>query len=337
MPQPIIMHTDGLCRSASLASTLPATDQLISIDLPVGQGSLAKNLPTDVRTIQAALNRIAPLQGGPSIPLVVDGLCGPKTKAAIVQLQRVQFKGKAPDGLIEPGKRTLQRINQLLFSLPSDPSINDEIRARVVTHMNLVRRSIHAAQANLLLAVAPTGGLDLGQSLANDRLNRHFALNKLAQPAREQATRDITSVFNMYASALLMPGALGAGAFEADPTGDPRIAFAFPNGFFREGERDDSRDIPVNRIFLGRRAFFAIQDPDLCAFIMLHEMGHFVGFPGGSVIADHGRGWFTDSTISGLSTSQRLHNADCYATFAVECRTSSSQKPPYVQASTTSR
>jgi len=185
--------------------------------------------------------------------------------------------------------------------------------------------------------MGPSGLLGSAKETADRRLDAHFALNALSANRRDQAVRDILSVFNVYASALLMPGALGAGAFEADPTGDPRIAFTFANGFFRQGQVDAQRNIPLDRIFLGRRAFFAINDGEFCAFIMLHEMAHFVGFKGGSFIGDNGRGWFTDSTIQKLNTDQRLHNADSYATFCVECRTGSAAKPPYVKAATTSR
>ena len=338
MPLPLVMSIDGLCSSTELLNSLPNTDELISIDLPVGQKPKAKNLDRDVRTIQESLNKIKPLQGGPAVPLVVDGKVGPKTNKAIVDFQLKHFGIKGADGVIEPGKQTIQRINQLLFSnLPVDPSVNAEIRAKLVAHLNLVARATHAAQTNLLLAMAPAGGLDLGRGTANSRLDRHFALNTLSQTARDQAIRNILGVFNMYASVLLMPGALGAGAFEADPTGDPRIAFTFSNGFFLKGKVDQQRNIPLDRIFLGRRAFFAIADGEFCAFIMLHEMAHFVGFPGGAPIPDNGRGWFTDSTIAQLSADKRLHNADSYATFATECRTGSSQKPAYVKASSTSR
>jgi NAD(P)-dependent dehydrogenase (short-subunit alcohol dehydrogenase family) len=84
-------------------------------------------------------------------------------------------------------------------------------------------------------------------------------------------------------------------------------------------------------------AFFALKDSEFCAFIMLHEMAHFVGCPGGDFIPDNGRGWFTDEGIAKLSADKRLRNADSYATFATECRTGSHAKPPYVQASSTSR
>lgn len=341
--QPLIMHTDGLCRKDNLSSTLPSTDQLISIDLPVGSGFKAKNLPSDVRTIQESLNKIKPLNGGPNIPLVVDGKCGPKTNKAITDFQFKQFGIKGADGVIEPFKQTIQRINQLLFSsLPVDPATNERIRAQLVSHMGIVARAVHAAQANLMLAMSPPGGIDLGRGRANDRVDRHFALNTLPPARRDKAIRDILQVFNKYQECLLLPpeldlGFLGAGAFVADKTGDPRIAFAFANGFFRKGELEPTRQIPMDRIHLGRRAFFALTDREFCAFIMLHEMAHFVGFPDKSFILDNGRGWFSDSTITPLSADSRLHNADSYATFATECRTGSAAKPPYVKAATTSR
>lgn len=339
--QPLIMHLDGLCRTDDLASVLPPSDQLIKIDLPVGAGFKAKNLKSDVRTIQESLNKISPLNGGPKVPLAVDGICGPKTNKAIFDFQFKQFEAKGADTLIEPGKQTIQRINQILFSnLPVDPSVNVIIRAKLVSHLDIVARAIQAAQANLMLALVPGGGLFGGP--ANDRVNRHFALDKLNPAKREPTIRNILQVFNKYQECLLLPleldlGFLGAGAFVADKTGDPRIAFAFPNGFFRKGEIDPARNIPRDRIHLGRRAFFALTDSEFCAFIMLHEMAHFVGFPDRSFIRDNGRGWFTDSTISALSVEERLHNADSYATFATECRTRSSVKPPYVKAATTSR
>ena len=340
--KPLIMHEDGLCRTDNLSNALPATDQLISIDQPVGQGFKAKNLDKDVRTIQESLNKIPPIHGGPKIALVVDGKCGPKTNKAIQDFQLKQFELKGMDGLIEPGKQTINRINQLLFSaLPIDPAVEAQIVAKLVSHIGLAARAIHAAQTNLLLATSPAGGLDLGRTAANSRVDRHFALDTL-KTGREQAIQRILAVFNMYANVLLMPtaivpGALGVNAFVTDPTGDPRIAFTFANGFLRNGQVEPTKNIPLDRIFLGRRAFFAISDAELCAFIMLHEMAHFVGFPDGTFIIDNGRGWFTDDTIKPLSADKRLHNADSYATFATECRTGSSAKPHYVKAATTSR
>ena len=172
------------------------------------------------------LNQIKPQQGGPATPLKVDGKCGPKTNQAIQSFQLKQFDWPGTDGLIEPGKQTIARINQILFSnQPVDPNEHANIKVKMVSHMGLVSRSIHAAQATLMMALSPPGGLDLGRTPANDKIDRHFATGNLQQGAREQTIRNILGVFNMFANVLLMPGALGAGAFEMDPTGDPRIAF----------------------------------------------------------------------------------------------------------------
>src|SRR5689334_17826706 len=111
MTDPLIMEDDGICRKGTPGGSngngsgpLPASDQIISIDLRVGQGFGARSLDKDVRTIQDALNKIKPLHGGPDVPLDVDGKCGPKTNKAIHYFQLKQFGIKGADGLIEPGK-----------------------------------------------------------------------------------------------------------------------------------------------------------------------------------------------------------------------------------------
>lgn len=304
MPLPLVMQLDGICDRNAPKNVLPPSDELITIDQPVGEGFKAKNLDKDVRTIQESLNKITAIDedrarrgikrtfGGPVPLLDVDGKCGPKTKAAIQKFQTKQFGSF--DRLIEPGKRTITRLNQILFSnAPVDPKILEEIKPKMVQHLAVVSRAIHAAQTNLLIALTPSGGFDLGgvRARADSRIDRHFGLNTLSPDRREQQIRNILGVYNIYASVLLMPGSLGAGAFELDTTGDPRIAFTFSNGFFRTGQVSPELQIPLDRIFLGRRSFFALSDGEFCAFIMLHEMAHFVGFPGGSEIPDNGRGW----------------------------------------------
>lgn len=341
MVQLLTMDLDGICRlagaSSSFTSSIPSSDTLVSIDLPVGQGAKARNLDRDVRTIQESLNKIDVARGGPKVKLVVDGKCGPKTNQAIQEFQLKQFGWPGTDGVVEPGKQTIVRINQILFSnVPVDPNEQADIKTKMVSHLNLVQTAIHAATSSLLTAQIPAGGLGFGNA-ANDRIDRHFALNTPGNVDRDSAIRNILKVFNMYSTVLLMPGALGAGAFEMDPTGDPRIAFTFTNGFFNQGKINDKLKLDEGKIYLGRRAFFALTDSEFCAFIMLHEMAHFVGFPGGAGIVDNGRGWFTDSTIQKLNANQRLHNADSYAAYATECRTGSAVKPAYVKAANTSR
>ena len=83
----IAMPTVGSCVPVL---TLAGGSGPIAISKPVGQGGLARNLPDDVRTIQDALNQVTVKgrPGGPMPFLVVDGIKGPKTQAAILNFQQ---------------------------------------------------------------------------------------------------------------------------------------------------------------------------------------------------------------------------------------------------------
>jgi Putative peptidoglycan binding domain len=86
-------------------------------------GVNGRNLGDDVRTIQTLLNNVLPAFGGPAVKLNVDGICGPKTKAAIYNFQLKQFGFKGADSRVDPGKQTLARLNLLAFGLIDPPVI----------------------------------------------------------------------------------------------------------------------------------------------------------------------------------------------------------------------
>ena len=90
-----------------------------TISAAVGPG--APNRPDDVRTIQELINKVPVSEGGlpPDRKLVVDGLCGPKTKDAISKFQLKQFGWGGTDGRVDPGQQTLARLNQ--FDAPAAP------------------------------------------------------------------------------------------------------------------------------------------------------------------------------------------------------------------------
>jgi hypothetical protein len=91
-----------------------------SIQGSVGQGG--RNLGADVKIVQALLNNVPTLQGGPSPKLVVDGLVGPKTTGAIFAFQRKQFGQSHADGRVDPGQRTFNSL--LALGPPSGPDTN---------------------------------------------------------------------------------------------------------------------------------------------------------------------------------------------------------------------
>src|SRR5262249_29227146 len=103
-------------------------------------------------------------------------------------------------------------------------------------------------------------------------------------------------------------------------------------GFFLEDDDvDEATGLRRNQIRLGL-GFMAPQvTPDFGAYIIIHEMGHFVGNPDGGVIDDFGRGRVDSKFIVPLHADKRLRNADSYASFATECRTGDPNSPGFVQ------
>lgn len=71
-------------------------------------GAGGANQPADVFTIQYLLNLVPKARGGPSPELAVDAICGPLTKAAILQFQRAS--GSPCDGRVDPGGPTFRKL-----------------------------------------------------------------------------------------------------------------------------------------------------------------------------------------------------------------------------------
>ena len=69
------------------------------------------NRPQDVGIVQHLLNLSSSKRGVPKQPLIVDGIVGPKTLAAIREFQ-TKFC-KLVDGKLFPGGETIKRLNEV--------------------------------------------------------------------------------------------------------------------------------------------------------------------------------------------------------------------------------
>lgn len=87
----------------------------MSIELVASVGRGGDNRKPDTRRVQGALNEIYP-----AIALAVDGVCGPNTIRRIERFQRGFMR--RPDGRVDPGGGTLERLNSAV------PSLRDEWR-----------------------------------------------------------------------------------------------------------------------------------------------------------------------------------------------------------------
>jgi peptidoglycan hydrolase-like protein with peptidoglycan-binding domain len=325
----LVMPVVGSCISTT---TLPTGGGPIAISKPVGQGPLARNLTNDVKIIQEALNQVtvSGLVGGPMPFLTVDGIKGPKTQAAILNFQRLQVKGINPDGVVEPGKKTILRLNEIVA-----PISKFDLNARLAATLPLVKAALAAAISNLTVIITSGPGAPGPAAITEDRLNRHFKLNTL-DPSRQSEGR--VNLFETYTEMALVVnqpelfGLLGAvEAFDVDP-GNPKFAFTTAQGVF-EPPLLEGADNPARHIRLGLAFFAPTVTPDFAAFILIHELAHFTSRRDGEIIDDFGRGWFDDTFIRPLNAAQRLLNADSYASFAHECRTNSAARPPFVTTS----
>lgn len=87
---------------------------MATIRAAVGAGG--QNLPADVKVVQKSLN---PHNLSPLRPLSVDGIAGRNTVAAIRHFQDRHVGMSNPDGRVDPGGRTLRRLNRRGNSNPS--------------------------------------------------------------------------------------------------------------------------------------------------------------------------------------------------------------------------
>ena len=323
----LVMPAVGSCISTS---TLPTGAGPIAISKPVGQGPLARNIPDDVKTIQEALNQVTVkgVTGGPIPLLVVDGIKGPKTQSAILKFQQAQVRSVRADGLVEPGKQTILRLNEI-----DSPISKFDLNVKLAASLPLLRAALAAAIQNVTIVITSGPGTTVSAALAEDRLNRHFALNTIDASGQSNARVNLFETYSEMALVVNQPdlfdmfGAIDA--FDVDPQ-NAKIALTTAQGVF-EPPLKDGADNPARQIRLGLGFFAPNVSNDFAAFILIHELAHFTSRRDGELIIDNGRGWFDDVFIRPLSAAQRLLNADSYGSFAQECRTGSAAKPAFVK------
>ena len=311
-------------------TTVPTASGPIAISKPVGQGPLASNKADDVKTIQEALNQVTVkgLPGGPIPFLVVDGVKGPKTQAAILNFQQAQVKSIHPDGLVEPTGKTILRLNELVA-----PVSKFDLNAKLAEALPLVRAGLAAAIANLTAVITTGPGIPGPSATGADRLDRHFKINSLGSSGQSNGRVLLFETYSEMALVVNQPelfNNIGAiDAFDVDPN-NAKIALTTVKGVFEPATLNGA-DNPARHIRLGLGFFATNVTADFAAFILMHELAHFTSRRDGEIIGDHGRGWFDDAFIKGLTADKRLLNADSYASFAQECRTGSSAKPAFVK------
>ena len=315
------MMDDGNCKVApakTFSGSPAVVDQRrpgqedITIDRSVGQAGA--NQSNDVFKIQYALDQVAPIDGGPTPPLKIDGLCGPKTIKAIRDFQMKQFGWSGADGRIDPGKQTIKRLNEkrqrwITPHLPPSLATTGWLLADFLKHVPHTRSCVEAAIQKVQSAKTFGPGTYLvekhyrtsGNMASLNRIENVYSIMlKVLDRADYYTTLDTTD----------------------EGEGISSVAFARLGGFF----------IPNNqgKIKIREGAWVASNIPDFAAFVMIHEMRHFVEQQ--NDIGHHGKGWVTDEGMVKLRPDQTIFNCDTYAGFALEARNGEMQRPGWVKS-----
>jgi peptidoglycan hydrolase-like protein with peptidoglycan-binding domain len=250
--------------------------------------------------VQDALNKIDIADGGPDPLLVVDGFIGPKTVGAIDRFQNIQFPQKFPDGRMDPGQRTVTRLNELL-------STGSQVGSGLLTNVSSFAPGGNGVKSKANLVPIPVAQtfpepktnaerLDLAEKLAIDaerritagvnRMNKALkALAKTKRTADEQqlvreidwhfkASADTNPTSHMAKVSTVLAIMLTAvreqnlgtrSIFKAGTHPDPTaIAAAEPGGF--SSLKQEDRFIIITPIFRTQSSA-----------VIVHELGHFCG------------------------------------------------------------
>ncbi|HSW08390.1 papain-like cysteine protease family protein [Aquabacterium sp.] len=125
-------------------------DQVISGSVGTG----GANRAADVSKVQALLNGVPVGWGGPTPPLAVDGLIGPKTLTAIQQFQTVQLGTLfTPDARVDPRGRTLGRLNHIA-NTSERPGGNVKVSVEPISHVRQKTSMVCWAAAGTMLVAA---------------------------------------------------------------------------------------------------------------------------------------------------------------------------------------
>jgi len=318
--------TNGECEKRDLPGQA-STDVIITSSVGAG----GHNKPTDVVTIQKALNRVAPGSGGPPKPLDVDGKVGPLTNGAIAKFQTHFFHWA--DSRIDPENITIATLRACQPGAGSkvpNPRSPATIPLVYLTIPN-ARQLITGAKRYLTSSREHLLGTATNKTQAADRyakLNVFFSLDKLPPALSLANVERINKVFLKMEKALAGGGRLGSGhsIFQPDPLDQKDVyAYTYAGGFTRRGpngspkmSKDDNYEGPNLRedsiyICSGLEG----RNGDFTAYNTVHELAHWVGPEINHPDSIHDFSYRHKADFYSLPASTALRTADSYAMFAV--------------------
>jgi len=297
-------------------------DGPLTITSAVGDGfpPRCRNLSDDVKKIQAALNRFSPLEGGPVEKLVVDGIAGKLTKAAIHRFQQkfdIKRRGTdidVDDGIVDVDGPTIERLRAGPDVLiPDAPDLFLSEIPQVISIVTVAQAALSLAQAQLGLP-KPRGGSISG-------LEKHFHAKTNAEKgstialAQKVYTRIKTAIGHIPSGRVLVVD-------EPPKTEQRMFMFTFLGGFNLPFDPQTKRvrqweGLDVDRIYITPKG--RALTPEQFRYAMIHELAHFVSDADGMPpIDDFAYFHKQRAQYDALTNFVSVRNADCYSRFAFE-------------------
>lgn len=282
-----------------------------------------RNLAADVRIVQGLLNKISFAAGGPERPLATDGICGKLTCAAIVRFQKVAMGTAYPDGIVDPQKRTIYRLNELATpNSLTDDTLREMYRTHIAAAGAMILAGLRVVQFAMAQASLPNP--ITSDSAGARQLQAHFRLGQARDRAAHLAVIDRV-LRDMHAITAYQPHGPnqkpGFGWLESgtDPAlKDTYYAFAYSSGAHKPG-RVTQRGMRVDLLYLTRR-ILSLRSPAI-SYVIVHELAHFVGNAAqNQPIRDAAYLNGQQASYDALRADQCLLNADCYSQLCHEAK-----------------
>ncbi len=305
----------------------------IVLSAPVGDGPTARNTSTDVAAIQRGFNALLPGDRGFLPELKVDGLCGPKTKDSIQKFQIKYFGWNGADRLMEPGKQTIRKLNELLgtkqFIAPTLADIAQAMGLELAQIQGAFDASFALARAWISAGYHRT----LNPSPAPDPLiEKYFLISQQRDKAR--ARGQVATIFGRLNTFFARPGGLwGEQAFQPEPKIRATNTFAWTEagGYFKPGkvgfvpmdEKETLFPMRLDTIYYTLR--FILMPIEARAYTIVHELCHFVSLD--PEILDTVYAHKDPAGFHALPAAVRITNTDHYAMMAFEAGTGRTESP----------
>ncbi len=271
------------------------------------------NYRDDVISIQQALNRFPTIDGGPEPKLTVDGLCGPKTKAAIHRFQTkwgIFLKGtQVTDGIVDVDGRTIKRLREGPGAVVNPTG---EFHSKVPRIMQIVTAAI-ASLTSAKFALLSNTSLFAKNDL--DRADRHFKVTKTANPARR--IEEIQQIYQYMQTAVgYIPQGLTIAQNDPPESARGYFMYTFAGGYWDRNPANKTADgIVKDRIYICPKGR-TLKDDDFI-YVFIHELAHYVSTVALPVV-DHAYYARDEKKYLGLDSESAYATADCYSQFAFD-------------------